>query len=141
MSHRDKLNLKAALDVAEQHTASLPHTPSHSLSCATCTAASAIQLQPDVAFRTGLQPGKYKQETPFCRVVPANLVSVQNQKRAAIIASGPAQEAPLSSYACAPSSPPRHTQAQAGESYSTPSDSTKMEWESQHQQIHQETKD
>lgn len=44
----------------------------------------------------------------------------------------------MSSYA---SSPPRHTQAQAGESYSTPSDSTKMEWESQHQQIHQETKD
>lgn len=117
------------------------HTHHRSLSSATCTGASAVQLQPDVAFPTGLQPWKYKQETPFCRDLPANLVSGQNQKRAAITASGPAQEAPLSSHACAPSSPPRHVVAQAGESYSTPSDSTKMEWQSQHQQIHQETKD
>ena len=81
MSHRAKLNLKAALDVVEQHTASLPHTPLHSLSYATYTGASAVQLQPDMAFLTGLQPGKQKQEPPFCRDVPANLVSGQNQKR------------------------------------------------------------
>lgn len=139
MSHRAKLNLKAALDVVEQHTASLPHTPLQSVLChmywgfsCTTTArrgfshrftAREIETRDPILQRRARKPGEWAEP-----------------EEAAITASGPTQEALLSSYACAPSSPPRQVAAQA-ESYSTPSDITKMEWESQHQQIHQGTKD
>ena len=64
VSHKNKLNLKEALGVGEQYTANLPHTPSHSLSCATHTEATAAQLQPDVDFPTSLQPRENANKRP-----------------------------------------------------------------------------
>ena len=56
MSHREKLNLKEALGVGEQCTPSLPHTPSHGLSCAIAhTGARAAQLDMDFPHRFTVQ--------------------------------------------------------------------------------------